>query len=209
MDQPDQVTAVAAVDRAARQSYPGAFDRSSARFTVSNLPTNTPLDCVIDYAGARLEGVNFHVPRSDYVEEQPLSVEDVATITDKIGRMNQFENIVDILTITGNVQHAVILLNKLRTTEFIGRQPGEVIWRAELWHFERPEETWAKVQDELFVVLYRERIPNKVYRKKAIVFDPRLGGLRLTAEVPEVDLGEIRLPAPQPGVRLRQGEEIK
>ena len=78
------------------------------------------------------------------------------------------------LAVEGNIQHAVVLLNKLRTTAFVNSQPGEVIWRAELWRFERPDDTWVKVQDELFTVLYRERIPEENYRKKAVTFEPAL-----------------------------------
>ena len=66
------------------------------------------------------------------------------------------------MAIQGNIQHAVILVNKLRTKEFYAAKPGEIIWRAELWHFERPEETWLKVQDEMFIVMYRERIQRNV-----------------------------------------------
>ena len=99
-----------------------------------------------------------------------------------------------------------MLVNKLRTKPFYNSQPGEVVWRAELWHFERPEETWVKVQDELFIVLYRERLQHSAYKKKAIHFDPALGGLALTAERPAVSLKNVQLPEGAPGIRL-QGKE--
>src|SRR5262249_11454106 len=149
-----------------------------------------------------LEGVNFQVPASDYEVEQPLSEEDVATIKKKVLGMNQFEDQIEVLAIQGNIQHAVILLNKLRTKEFYAAKPGEIIWRAEVWHFERPEETWLKVQDEMFIVLYRERIPRAEYDKKSITFEPKLGGLLITDDQPQIDLGEIEPPAEKRGVRL-------
>jgi hypothetical protein len=111
--------------------------------------------------------------------------------------------------VQGNIQHAAILLNKVRTKPFYGSKPGEVIWRAELWHFERPEETWVKTQDELFGVLYRERIQKKVYDKKSLTFDPALGGVEITKKQLAMDLGEIKAPDKEAGVRLRSNKEEK
>jgi hypothetical protein len=194
---------VFAVDRAAGMEYPGVVEATSGRFHIDGLPMGRTYDCVVEAGGARLEGVNLKTPRSDYEEEQPLSAEDVATIEGKVRGMNVFENKVEILAIRGNIQHAAVLLNKLRTEPFVNSKPGEVIWRAELWHFERPEETWVKAQDELFVVLHRERIPHDVYARKSVMFDPALGGVLLTTNRPAVDLGNVELPSPAPGIRLR------
>ena len=36
--------------------------------------------------------------------------------------MNKFEDIVEIKTIQGNIQHAAILLSKLRTRPFFGKR---------------------------------------------------------------------------------------
>ena len=55
---------------------------------------------------------------------------------------------------------------------------GKVFVRGNHDKAERPEETWVKVQDELFFVLHRERLPKDEFDRKAVVFDPRLGGLR-------------------------------
>ena len=117
--------------------------------------------------------------------------------------LNKFEDQIDILTVTGNIQHAAVLLNKLRTKPFYESKPGEIIWRLELWHFERPDETWVKVQDELFVVLYRERLQKKAYDQKSLTLDTALGGLKISKEKATLDLGRIELPAKEPGIRLR------
>jgi hypothetical protein len=206
VDQPRQVTAVSAVDRATDKKYAGKLDAKTGRFTIDGLPLGHRYDCQIDFVGARLEGVNFKVPRSDYEEEQPLSEEDRATIKEKVRGLNQFEDVVEILAVEGNIQHAVILLNKVRTKPFYGSKAGEVIWRAELWHFERPEETWVKTTDELFGVLYRERLAKTDFDKKSVTFDARLGGLEVTRKQPRVDLEAIKLPDKKPGIRLRAGK---
>ncbi|MBI3465744.1 MAG: hypothetical protein HY000_22230 [Planctomycetes bacterium] len=211
------VTSVVAVDRATLKRFDGRVE--AGKFRIDGLPLGVPLDVIIDFkasqpaspqtpqstspASYRLEGVNMKVPRSDYEEEQPLSPEDIKTIKGKVLGLNQFEDVVQILAIHGNIQHAAILVNKLRTKPFYESKPGEVIWRPELWHFERPEDTWVKVQDELFVILYRERIGKSDYDKKSVTFDPVLGGIQLTAESSKVDLGAIGQPEAKPGVYYR------
>ena len=203
VDKPEKITAVAAIDRASGKRYAGILDAKLSRFTIDSLPLEADYDCVIDFEGARLEGVNLKVPRSDYEEEQPLSKEDIETIKTKVLAMNKFEDVVEVMAIRGNIQHAAVLLNKLRTTPFFGSKDGEMIWRPELWHFEKPEETWTKVQDEMFIVLYRERTSKDAFEKKSVTFDESLGGQRPTAKQPKVDLGKVILPSAEPGIRFR------
>src|SRR5262249_48568938 len=105
VDKPALVTAVAAVDRIsgnADKKFPGKLDAKSGRFTIEGLPVGATYDCVIDFAGARLEGVNLKVKRSDYEEEQPLTKEDVETIKKTTNSLNQFEDKVEVLTVQGN-----------------------------------------------------------------------------------------------------------
>src|SRR5262249_30316791 len=150
-------------------------------------------DLIVDYNGARLEGVNLKTPPAD--DEQPLTKEDVVSLTARARELNQFEDTVEVLAIRGNSHHAAAFLNNLRTKPFVNSAPGEVIWRVELWHFEKSDETWIKDQDELFLVHYRERLQKSAFEKKAITFDPALGGLDVTSAKSEIDLGTIRLPA--------------
>ena len=206
LDLAADVTAVTAVNRQSGKQFVGIVDVKAKKLTVPALPVEATYDLLIETKELLLEGVNLAVPRSDYEEEQPLAKEDVAIIREKVFGLNQFEDQVEILTIEGNIQHAAILLNKVRTRPFVNSQPGEVIWRAELWHYQRPEETWLKAQDELFIVLHRERLQRGVFEKKSVTFDPALGGVTLTDEEPKRDLGRIELPEAKPGVRLRKKE---
>ena len=198
-----QATSVIAINRADGKRFPGKVAAAIGNFGITGLPLDATYDVIIDFAGARLEGIDLKVPPSDYVEEQPLSKEDIAIIREKARRMNKFEDVVEIRTIQGNIQHAAVFLNKLRTRPFFGSKPGEVIWRAELWHFEKPEETWVKDQDELGIVLYRERIQSAVYAAKSHTFDQSLGGIELTDEKPNIDLGVITAPIAKRGIHFR------
>lgn len=196
-------TAVAAVDRMNNKKYVGRIDAATGGFTIDELPLDAKYDLVVDYGPARLEGISLTVPPSDFEEEQPLADDDIQTIREKVLSMNTFEDQVEILAIEGNIQHAAILLNKLRTKPFVNSQPGEAVWRVELWHFERPDETWVKVQDELFLTLYRERLQKSGYDRKSLTFTPALGGLSPTAESPMIGVRDITLPPAKPGVRLQ------
>jgi hypothetical protein len=207
VDGADRVTAVLAIDRDAdNKKFPGKTDAKSGRFSIDSLPLGARYDCVIDFGGGRLEGVNLKVPRSDYEKEQPLTKEDAATITETAKSLNRFEDVVDVLTVTGNIQHAAVLLNKVRTKPFINSNPGEVIWRLELWHFERPDDTWIKDQEELGIILYRERLQKKDFDKKWLTLDPALGGIRLNEKQRQADLGRVVLPGSEAGIRLRSAK---
>lgn len=203
VDKPAAVTAVTAIDRETDKKYPGKVDVKTGRFTITGLPLGKTYDCILDAGAVRLEGVNLKVPRSDYEEEQPLSKEDVAAIK-KIARdLNKFENEIEIMTVTGNIQHAAVILNKKRTTPFYESKPGEMIWRLEVWRFEKPEEHWVKVQEELALVLYRQRLQKAAFAKKVLTLDPALGGHKITAKQANVDLGKVVLPSQKPGIQLR------
>src|SRR5260370_19745532 len=203
LEKPAAATAISAVNRANDKKYPGKVDKKTGKFIIAGLPVKATYDLIVDACRVRLEGVNLKVRRSEYEEEQPLTKEDVATIKKKARELNQFEDKVEIMCVVGNIQHAAVVLNKLRTRPFVESKPGEVIWRLELWHFERPEETWFKVQDKLFQVLYRERLQKAAFDRKALTLDAALGGIKLTGKRPSADVGKIVLPAKDPGIRLR------
>jgi hypothetical protein len=201
-----QLTRVTAIDRKTDKQYAGTIDRATGKITISGLPLGAAYDCILEAGAAKREGVNLRVPASDYEEEQPLTKEDIETIKKTARSLNQFENEVEVLAVSGNIQHAAVVLNKKRTTDFINSQPGEMIWRLELWHFEKPDETWIKVQDELAVVLYRQRLQKADFARKALTLDPALGGIELTAKKPRVDLGKIAIPPREPGIRLEASQ---
>jgi len=197
------VTAVTAIDRANAKNYPGKIDGKSGAFIIVDLPLGATYDCILDTGVTRLEGVNLRVPRSDYEEEQPLTKADIEAIEKTARSLNKFENEIEILAVAGNIQHAAVVLNKKRTTPFYESKPGEMIWRLELWHFEKPDETWIKVQDEFAIVLFRERLQKSLFAKKSLTLDPALGGIKLDAGRKTVELGTI-VPAPkESGIRMR------
>jgi hypothetical protein len=206
IDKPDKVTAVNAIDRETDKKYPGKVDATTGKLTIAGLPLDKTFDVIVDAGPVRLEGVNLKVQRSDFEEEQPLTKEDREAITKACNLLNQFEDQVEVMTITGNVQYAAAILNKLRTKPFYESKPGEVVWRLELWQFEKPEDHWVKSQDNLWLVLYRQRLQKSEFDKKCLTLDPALGGIKLTEKEPVSNLGAVTLPDNKAGVRLRGGK---
>ncbi len=195
-------TTLAVVDRTTGKKHAAQLDAASGQFEIAVLPLGGTFDFLIEGGTSLVEGIDLSVPRSDYEEEQPLTKDDVLSIKQKVASLNQFEDTVEVLIVEGNIQHAAVLVNKLRTRPFYGSKPGEIVWRVELWHFERPDENWVKVQDELFLTLHRERLAQAAYKKKSVTFVPSLGGIRLSSETPIAEVGTIKLPPAESGVRV-------
>jgi hypothetical protein len=203
---PKGVTAVSAIDRGeeADKTHRGKVDPKTGKFTIADLPLGRTYDVVIDMGAVRLEGVNLKVPPSDFEEEMPLTKDDVTAIKKICKDLNKFENEIEVMVVQGNCQHAAVILNKKRTTPFYESKPGEMIWRLELWRFEKPEDNWLKSQEELAVVHYRERLQKTVFAKKALTLDPALGGLKLTAKEKTRDVGKVTMPDANRGIKLRK-----
>jgi hypothetical protein len=204
IDKPADVTKLTAINRGDDKRFPGEIDAKIGKFTIRNLPLGATYDLLFEIGDdVKLEGVNLSVLHSDYEVEQPMTKEDVKAITEAAKSLNQFENNIEVMTILGNIQHAAVVLNKTRTTPFVNQLPGEMIWRMEVWRFEKPDETWIKDQDDLFVVLHRERLQQADFEKKALTLDPALGGVNLSEKQANVELGKVVLPSKERGIRLR------
>ena len=202
------VTAVAAIARVNDAVWPGVYDAASGRFEVAGLPLGTSLDLRVTYAaGARLEGVNLRPTLSGNTaleDDEPLPDTERDDVCKRIRRMIVFEDIVDIVAATGASRHVCAMVERIRNRPFYASKPDELIWRLEVWRFEKPEdtETWTRVGDAEGV-LYRARMSRAALHAMRLTFDPRLGGLCPTAAAPVRELGTVRLPEVTPGVWLR------
>ena len=210
LEKPDTVKSVSAVLRDDPPvTYPGKLDLKTGQLTIPGLPIDKSYDLIVDLtSGARLEGVNMRVKKTDFKDEDPPLIQaDEAKLKEITKGLSKFEDVHDFLAVGGNAQHAAVVMSKVRTKPFYESKPDEVVWRLEVWFYEREEldDPWVKEQDTLFIIHYRERLQKADFDKKAITLDPKLGGLRPTAGDAKIDLGKVELPDGKPGIRLRNG----
>ena len=207
IEKPETVKNVCAIQRDDKpKTYPGKFDPKSGEFSIPNLPLEQEVDLVIDFGNGRLEGVGVKVKKTDFVDgDPPLIKADEAKLKEITKMLSKFEDVHEFLAVNGNAQHAAVVVNKLRTMPFYESKPGEIIWRLEVWFYEREEldDPWVKEQDTLFIVLYRERMQRTAYDKRSVTLDAKLGGLKLTATETKLDVGKVLLPEDKPGIRFR------
>ncbi len=177
-----------------------------ARIVIEDLPVPGKYDLKLEMAsGAVIAGWDASVPESDYVGDPPLEAASKQKIFKKLAdkQFSAFSDRMWVLDIQGNIQHAALLVMKLRMRPFVGGayKPGEWVWRIERWHWENPEDhTWVPYQERPYYALIRERLYEKDYRAKRICFARRLGGIALTGEQSAANLGRIKVPSPVAGV---------
>ena len=202
------ITAVAAVARSNDAVWPGVYDAASGRFEIAGLPLGASLDLRVTCAGGvRLEGVNLRptLAGDDALEnDEPLPDAEREDVCRRIRRMIVFENIVDVVAAVGTSRHVCAMVQRIRSSPFYASKPDELIWRLEVWRFEKPEqtETWTRCGDAEGV-LYRMRMSRTALHAMRLIFDPRLGGLSATEAMPARELGMVNLPVVGPGVWLR------
>ena len=176
----------------------------NGKLFVENVPPGR-YDLKFQFDQGTVEGWDANVPASDYVEEQPLSDEARQTILKKMSTetASAFDDEVIVLDLQGNIQNAAVLLKRLRRRPFVsaGYREGEWVWRADRWQWEDPEErNWVPNQETPWYALIRERLFPKDYEARRITYARHLGGIEITEETPEVDLGDILVPQPKSGI---------
>ncbi len=157
--------------------------------------------------GTVLQGVDtgWYSMVPDRKNAEPLTDDDKQQMTDVLKKVLSFYNVNDVVTITGNHDRAVMLVQLVRDKAFHSDKGNdEVIWRPELWYFENHHGGWEKVP-QTDRVLRRERFGSH-YDYHAVLdslkWVPELGGLKSTPVKPDVTVilpENAGVPTPPPG----------
>ncbi|MCE9592534.1 MAG: hypothetical protein K8S99_18660 [Planctomycetes bacterium] len=176
-------------------------------FVIDGLEIGGPYDLRIQTDHGTLEGWDAAVPApSDPENPVPMDEESLRAILAKMAGNNVsgFDDRVIVLDVQGHGEHAAVLSTRLRTrpfTESKGVNATTWIWRVDRWQWELAEGlTWVPWQERPFYALRRERLREAEYKAVRVVYGRHLGGLRLTADHPDISLGTITLPVFEPGV---------
>jgi hypothetical protein len=176
------------------------------KLAIANLPPGR-YDLEFTTASGTLLGWDAGVPASDYEEEQPLDGEARATLLAKMqrGDFAGFEDRFVILDMQGNIQNAAILAVQLRTRPFaegMGTNTDTWIWRIQRWQWHNPDEvTWQPYPRKIYYALVRERIKPEEWPGKAYTLGRHWGGIEIKDEGATADVGILRLPKVEPGIR--------
>jgi hypothetical protein len=175
--------------------------------TFHDLLPATPYDLLLTLKdGSILHGVNmaWYSRQPADPDAGPLTDDDRTQINAIASDVKSFYNISRIVTLTGDHERAVALVERIRSNDFHSDKGGEVIWRVELWYFSNEFGGWSELTQSN-KVLRRERFTNNdEYRSTAapIKWVPLLGGIVLgkTEARREIDLPAdfLSLPTTQP-----------
>jgi len=121
--------------------FPGTYDGATGRFRIENLPAGA-YDLRLIVPGGRVDGVDMRpIEESD----EPFTGEDERMIRDFIA--NYPDSFIDIhrpICIRGNGRHAKVILECIRARRFHSGKPNDIIWRVEVWRFEKHTGAWIR-----------------------------------------------------------------
>ncbi|HEY1785836.1 MAG TPA: hypothetical protein VGG30_09820 [Pirellulales bacterium] len=171
---------------------------------IDKLPAYGSYDLRLETTDGLIAGWDASVAPSEDEPPSPLSADKKRELLEKLAMASRrtFPHEVVVLDIQGNAQHAAILATSVRRGNIQGiGAVGGWVWRADRYEYENPDDdTWAPLQEQPFYAVDRREVSPEQYAQLRVTYVAALGGIRLTAEKPEVDLGRILLPKSSPGV---------
>ena len=184
------IAVIQAVCREDGKSYSASkWDRKSGRFTFNGLPGDASYDIqLLTESGRRLEGIDL-----DYVDAKLLQMAarrreqlglppegwhefteaDARELAKYVEKMKDFMDIRRVLYIRGHGRRATMLVELIRASDFHARKRDELIWRIELWYFERSRGGWRRVEN-VERVIERQRLSAKQWQKLHVEYFPEL-----------------------------------
>jgi len=168
---------------------PSTWDIESDRFAFDDLPGDANYDIrLVTASGRRMEGIDLSFVDARLLamanqrrKDLALPIEthasftrtDTQHITEYVRRMKGFADFRRIIYIHGHGRRATVLVELIRDRRFHSRKDGELIWRMELWYFERRRGGWTRL-DNVERVIERRRLSAEDWRKLHIEYLPEL-----------------------------------
>ncbi len=180
-----------AVSRAGGKEYrPAVFNVKTGHFAFRKMPGDASYDIVVTLPGGRvIEGIDLEfadarllrlaemrrkqlgLPCEDAAGEKFTSV-DMHELLGIVRDMKDFMEVRRVLYVRGHGRRATMLVELLRTREFYASK-GKIVWRVELWYFERAGGGWRRLPNQERV-LRRMRITADKWRKVHVEYFPEL-----------------------------------
>ncbi|MFW6132888.1 MAG: hypothetical protein ACOC8F_03250 [Planctomycetota bacterium] len=185
----EQVATLTAVNRQTQRTFkPDAFDRETGAFRFADVPGAGAYDLCLELRdGRRIEGVDLRFVDAELLElarvrrkqlDLPITPperfarRDARALLDYAAAHEDFMDIKRPLYVRGWGKRAVMLVELLRTRAFYDAG-GDLVWRVELWYFERRGGGWVRLANQERV-LRRRRIQPPAWRKIDLTYYPSL-----------------------------------
>lgn len=164
----------------------GSFSKRTGKFTISGLDDEVYDLRIHLKGGGYLDGARMALPedeRSDF----KMTDDDREQIKDFIKNYpTRFVDTIRPLRIEGNGEFARVLVEKIRHRDYHSGKQGDIIWRMEVWKFEKQTGAWVRSQHGWYV-LARERVSDKgrrsmdheTFAKVRWVFAPEIAGFEI------------------------------
>jgi hypothetical protein len=156
----------------------------AATIVFTDLQSATPYDLRLVLAGGRvLHGVNmaWYTAEPARPDAGELNDDDRGQINTEVSGGKTFYDVSRVLAISGDHDRATVLVERIRQSSFSASQPGEVVWRVELWYFTNDFGGWNESLQTNKVVL-RTRFPTAAEYHETVdhlIWAPLLGGIVL------------------------------
>ncbi|HTW95302.1 MAG TPA: hypothetical protein VMD30_10935 [Tepidisphaeraceae bacterium] len=148
---------------------PGAV-KGDGSVTFDGLQSGTPYDLVIELKDGRvLRGVDL-----SWYDLEPakanageMTDDDRQQIEQLVSDVLSFYNISRIVTLAGDHDRAVVLVERARTSKFHSDKGNEAIYRMEIWYFKNEFGGWQEVTQENKVLIRKRLASEAQYRAMA------------------------------------------
>jgi len=168
---------------------PVFWNTSDGRFEFAGLPGDAIYDIRVTTAdGSIFEGADMSMPdwrleelaaaRRDFLNmpQQPLlpfTISDAEEITKLVSDTKGFADITRVMIIKGHGRFAAALVELIRTGRVAGVKSGNVIWRTDIWYFERTGNAWRRMDNQERTIERLVTEPSKLAGITA-AFDPKM-----------------------------------
>ena len=186
--------------------FPAKYSAATGAFRAENLPEGR-YDLRLLVPGGWVDTVDMRLEEAEGGD--PFNEEDEKAIREFIANYPQsFADIFRPIFMRGNARCAKVLVEKIRARGFHSGKGGEIIWRVEVWAFEKHTGAWVRGRRSMEVVsrLRVFAVDSKHHRRGSQVhttaeefkgmvwlFSPANGGLEVDAVEPVADL-EVTVP---------------
>ena len=193
---PESVKAVSVIQRLKntmkqirRNETPAELDKKTGEFVARGIAEGV-YDLLIETSKGAIEGVDLSLEGG---AEKALAKEDAQQVRDRIAKMDEFMNRKKPLVLTGNDRYCKALMDLRR--DRVHHMGSDLIWRVEIWQFENLFGSWQLRGQGMKgrKVLHRVNASREKIEALSYLFEPRLGGIRVTGNQP-VKLPPYQIP---------------